>query len=343
MISDELYKSAFKNISQRTEESHKEIIERDGPEVKLSVLSRYAAQKEAVFAQTFNKKIREEMGLPTYGSIRPLRLNGNQIATSTKLMKPTRSIVDASTIMASLIMNNVLTKDKIDSLTLEDYREMCGKIFGSDAEIPSQEALNNFKKFAKELTITDPTCLAYLLKTPPVVPYTFKNFENIAMSGVIVDTCKKISEGRDKPIELRNFATKHAKRFEAGMDMRGLFIGKSISAVLTFGISVLWEAGYNLLSKNNFKDLPKRDLLHPAAQLSPLLNNFEQSMSEFSQQETGKDTINTENKQQSEKEEQTNENYGIGKEFDTIEQDSQNINPKEETGHTVISNEEEIR
>jgi hypothetical protein len=82
--------------------------------------------------------------------------------------------------------------------------------------------------------------------------------------------------------------------------------------------------------------------LHPAAQLSPLLNNFEQSMSEF-QQETRKDTINTDNKQQSEKEEQTNENYGIGKEFDTIEQNSQNINPKEETGHTVISNEEEIR
>ena len=66
-------------------------------------------------------------------------------------------------------------------------------------------------------------------------------------------------------------------------------------------------------------------------------------MSEFSAQGTGKDTINTDNKQQSEKEEQTNENYDIGKEFDTIEQDSQNINSNEETSHTVVSNEEEIR
>ena len=141
MISDELYKSAFKNMSQRMDESYQEAVEKKGPEAKFSVLSRYAEQKEAVLVQTFDKKLREEMGLPTYGSIRPYQLNGSRVVTNTKLMRPTRSIVDASRIMAHLIMNNVLTQNKIDSLKLEEYREMCGKIFGRDAEIPSQEAL----------------------------------------------------------------------------------------------------------------------------------------------------------------------------------------------------------
>lgn len=281
MISDKLYNSVFKSASQRAEDLHKEVEEIVGPETKSSLINRYVMQKEAALMQEFDKKLREEMGLPTYGKAKIYPMSGHQIITDTNLMNPIRSIYDASRIMTALIMKNALTKDKIDNLTLEEYQGMCKKIFRNNAEIPSQEALNNFKTFAKKLAITDPMFMAYLVKTPPDMPFNIKNYEVIARDAVISEVCKDISDGREKSERLKNFAEQRAKSVTRGMDMSSFLVGKITTAILTVGMSAISEVVHNITNRKKFKDLPKRDFLHPKEQVAELLNNFEQSMSEF--------------------------------------------------------------
>lgn len=337
MISDKLYNSVFKSASQRAEDLHKEVEETVGPETKSSLINRYVMQKEAALMQEFDKKLREEMGLPTYGKAKIYPMSGHQIVTDTNLMNPIRSIYDASRIMTALIMKNALTKDKIDNLTLEEYQGMCKKIFRNNAEIPSQEALNNFKTFAKKLAITDPMFMAYLVKTPPDMPYNIKNYEVIARDAVISEVCKDISDGREKPERLKNFAEQRAKAVTRGMNMSGFLAGKITTAILTVGMSAISEVVHNITNREKFKDLPKRDFLHPKEQVAELLNNFEQSMSEFMTSEkleekefNEKESNNIDNDKTHEVEKQMQEN-GAKEEnelSENIKEQDELINPR---------------
>jgi hypothetical protein len=123
--------------------------------------------------------------------------------------------------------------------------------------------------------------MAYLVKTPPDMLYNIKNYEAIARDAVISEVCKDISDGREKSERLKNFAEQHAKAVTNGMNMSGFLVGKITTAILTIGVSAISEVVHNITNREKFKDLPKRDFLHPKEQVAELLNNFEQSMSEF--------------------------------------------------------------
>ena len=328
MIPKELYNNVFKNPFQRHTEAFNETLESVAPKTRFSLISRYTMQKEAALMQEFDKELRKELGLPTYGKATSIYLS-SPMETNPKQMTPTNSVLSCSKVITIMMTQNAITKDNVDNLTLDQYRRMCKKVFRNDAEIPSQNSLDNFKKLVKQLTIANPIYMTYALKSRasgPLEPDTYDN----AKYATIADVCKIISEGQDKSEQLQNLAEKCREIFERKSNYKGSAAARITFSILSFGAYPILEGMHLLLNRNKFKDLPKRDWLHANQQMSPIIKGFSESIKEFTQQETSEstsekeisqinDTKRNEIEEPIQTQEQTQESFQIGQAFESID------------------------
>lgn len=250
---------------------------------KKSVIENYVDKNKTVYdlLVDFEKELKSSMGLPFDERAKDIDKKFKKVPLSkmkeTHYNNITQITKQTAFMMNDILRKNGLTREKIDALSLPEYQKMCKQFCGKKAKAPTREMLATFKRFAKDLSITDVDLMKYGARFSLINDFQYRNLTESEM-------WLKIAQGRQVPDKINQYINKSVKAFDKSVDEVNFANAlRATLIVTTYGSLGLVEGLMNVTSSAT-KGLPRRHL-NAKKDVQGVVHEFQHKVDRFKEQE----------------------------------------------------------